>query len=90
MSVWLSLWQRGDDFASVRKAWTAHAAALGQRVSVFAGRVQTTGIFLGIDATGQMILETDVGRETIAAGDLLLTADSVPMPAEDQVIDGNG
>ena len=72
MSVWLARWQRGDDFAAIRAAWMAHAAALDERVTVHAPSGQVTGIFRGLDAAGQMILETEAGRVSIAAGDVFL------------------
>jgi BirA family biotin operon repressor/biotin-[acetyl-CoA-carboxylase] ligase len=72
MSVWLSRWQRGENFAAIREAWMAHAAALDQRVDVQMSGGTRTGIFRGLDATGQMILETEAGRELIAAGDMFL------------------
>jgi BirA family biotin operon repressor/biotin-[acetyl-CoA-carboxylase] ligase len=82
MSVWLSRWQRGDDFAAIRAAWTDHAAALGERVNVQTGSGQTAGIFRGLDAAGQMILDTDAGRVTIAAGDVFLPHMQAPSGEE--------
>ena len=74
MSVWMSRWQRGENFAALREAWMAHAAALDQRVDVRTSGGTRTGFFRGLDATGQMILETEAGRELIAAGDVFLGA----------------
>ena len=82
MSVWLSRWQRGENFAAIREAWMRHAAALEEPVQVRSSNGIQSGIFRGLDAAGQMILETDIGRQTIAAGDVFLGA------AGDQVIDG--
>jgi BirA family biotin operon repressor/biotin-[acetyl-CoA-carboxylase] ligase len=72
MSVWISRWQRGENFAAIREAWMGHAAALDGRVEVLTSGVTRTGIFRGLDATGQMILETEAGRDVIAAGDVFL------------------
>ena len=74
MSVWLSRWQRGGNFNVIREAWMAHAAALDQRVDVQTSGGTRTGIFRGLDATGKMILETEAGRDLIAAGDVFLSA----------------
>ena len=74
MSVWLARWQRGENFDVIREAWMAHAAALDQRVDVQTSGGMRTGIFRGLDATGQMILETEAGRTLIAAGDVFLSA----------------
>ena len=49
-----------------------HAAALDGRVDVQTSGGMRTGIFRGLDATGQMILETEAGRDLIAAGDVFL------------------
>jgi BirA family biotin operon repressor/biotin-[acetyl-CoA-carboxylase] ligase len=72
MSVWISRWQRGENSAAIREAWMGHAAALDGRVDVQTSGGMRTGIFRGLDATGQMILETEAGRELIAAGDVFL------------------
>ncbi len=72
MSVWLSRWQRGENFAAIREAWMGHAAGLDARIKVQMSGETKIGIFRGLDAAGQMILETEKGRETIAAGDVFL------------------
>jgi BirA family biotin operon repressor/biotin-[acetyl-CoA-carboxylase] ligase len=72
MSVWISRWQRGENFDAIREAWMGHAAARDGRVVVQMNGGARTGIFRGLDATGQMILETEAGRDVIAAGDVFL------------------
>ena len=59
-----------------------HAAGLDAPMRVVLSGTEKSGFFRGIDAAGQMILETMNGRQTIAAGDVFLHA------AGDQVIDG--
>ena len=72
MSEWLAHWQRAENFQSVRTAWMAHAAGLDSLIRVSTGRNDKNGYFRGIDATGQMILDTQSGRELVAAGDVFL------------------
>ena len=91
MSAWLAHWQRAENFQSVREAWMTHAAGLDSTIRVNTGTEDRSGYFRGIDAAGQMILETQSGRETVAAGDVfLLTAQPEQSARDDQVIDGNG
>jgi len=82
MSVWLTRWNRGDDFAAIRSAWMDHAAALDERVAVQTGSGQIEGIFRGLDAMGQMILDTDASRLSIAAGDVFLPRTQAPTGKE--------
>jgi BirA family biotin operon repressor/biotin-[acetyl-CoA-carboxylase] ligase len=69
MALWLDRWQGGLEFERIRAAWLEHAAGRDKIVS--AGR-ELEGLFRGIDATGQLMLETKNGRETVAAGDVFL------------------
>lgn len=74
MNLWLSRWERGDNFAAIRTAWLDHAAGRDEKIRLVSAGRERTGIFRGIDAAGQMILDTEQGRETIAAGDVFLRA----------------
>lgn len=74
MDDWLARWARGAGFALVREAWLRHAAGLGGTMRVESAGRSLTGIFRGLDQSGQLLLETQSGVETIAAGDVFLTA----------------
>ena len=69
----LATWRRGDGFPSIREAWLARAAGLGERITVAAprgGRLE--GRFRGLDPAGRLLLETDTGNLVIDAGDVFL------------------
>lgn len=72
MALWLHRWQGGQDFAAVRSAWLANAAGLGELIRIVAGHRTIEGRFRTIDAAGQLILDTQAGPETVAAGDVFL------------------
>ncbi|MDB5596479.1 MAG: birA [Hyphomicrobiales bacterium] len=76
VALWLHRWQGGTDFEVVRSAWLARAAGLGQDIRVVAGTRVLEGIFRTVDATGQLILDTQAGTETVAAGDVFLVRGS--------------
>ncbi|MEM9782242.1 MAG: biotin--[acetyl-CoA-carboxylase] ligase [Pseudomonadota bacterium] len=58
-------------FGPVRRAWLAHAHALGDTVSAQDGRIRRQGIFADMDADGCLVLDgADGRRHRIAAGDV--------------------
>jgi BirA family transcriptional regulator, biotin operon repressor / biotin---[acetyl-CoA-carboxylase] ligase len=68
----VDLWRR-EGFAPMRKAWLAHAAGLGQSITVRLPRETIVGTFLDIDADGAMTLEESPGQfRTVVAGDVIL------------------
>jgi BirA family transcriptional regulator, biotin operon repressor / biotin---[acetyl-CoA-carboxylase] ligase len=71
MQTRLHQWNRGASFATIRAAWLARAAGIGQTVRVrLAGR-ETAGCFETIDDTGRLMLRTTAEVvEAIAAGDV--------------------
>jgi BirA family biotin operon repressor/biotin-[acetyl-CoA-carboxylase] ligase len=82
MTRWLERWRAGAGFENVRTAWLEQAAGLDQNIRVAVAGREMNGIFRGLDAAGQLLLDTRDGRETIAAGDVFLASAG---PAE-----GNG
>jgi BirA family biotin operon repressor/biotin-[acetyl-CoA-carboxylase] ligase len=57
-------------FEHIRERWLARAARLGEVVTVRLPREEIVGRFVGLDALGQMQLETPTGMRGIAAGDV--------------------
>ena len=57
-------------FAPIREAWMAHAARLGEEIVARTGRETFEGRFETLDEDGNLVLATDKGRKTIAAGDI--------------------
>ncbi|MFC3569517.1 biotin--[acetyl-CoA-carboxylase] ligase [Paracoccus sp. TOH] len=66
-------WQAQLDtygFAPIRNAWLARAAKLGEPITARTGRLESHGIFEGIDDSGALILRTAAGRQVIPAADV--------------------
>ena len=78
MALWLERWQGGAEFDHIRSAWLEHAAGRDRNIRIVSAGRELEGIFRGVDATGQLMLETKNGRETIAAGDVFLRAAGRP------------
>ena len=57
-------------FSSIRSAWLARAARLGETITARIGSGEITGRFDTIDETGHLILTTAQGRQAIAAADV--------------------
>lgn len=66
----LDRWLAMPDFATVRAAWLARAAQLGQRIEVRLPDATLTGIFEDVDAEGALVLRTAHGPRRITAGDI--------------------
>jgi BirA family transcriptional regulator, biotin operon repressor / biotin---[acetyl-CoA-carboxylase] ligase len=67
----LHQWNRGAGFASIRAAWLARAAGIGEPVRVRLSARETAGRFETIDDSGRLMLRTAAGDvEAIAAGDV--------------------
>lgn len=65
----LDIWAR-DGFDPIRAAWSALALGQGTEVSVKLPAGERRGTFAGIDATGNLVLESDGATEHIAVGDV--------------------
>jgi BirA family transcriptional regulator, biotin operon repressor / biotin---[acetyl-CoA-carboxylase] ligase len=74
MAERLAAWNRGTNFASIRAAWLARAAGIGAPVTVRLPTRDAHGTFLGMDASGRLVLDGAFGREAIDAGDLFFGA----------------
>lgn len=65
-------WQQ-NGFESVRAAWSARAARLGETLTIATPRGEVRGTFIGIDGDGAMLLDHAGGarRHRVLAGDVL-------------------
>ncbi len=70
MAEALVLWDRGEQFALIRKSWLTRAAGRGETIRVRQGDSAREGIFRDIDAEGRLLLEGEGGLETVLAGDV--------------------
>lgn len=57
-------------FAPVREAWLARAARLGEEITARLPRESLVGTFETVDATGNLVLKTAKGRQSIAAAEI--------------------
>lgn len=57
-------------FATIREAWLARAARIGQVITARTGTEEITGTFETVDATGNLVLSTPKGRRAIQAADV--------------------
>lgn len=70
MAEALNLWNRGEHFVLIRKAWLTRAAGRGETIRVRSGENAREGIFRDIDEEGRLLLEGANGLETVLAGDV--------------------
>ena len=68
----LGLWDRGRNFAGLRRAWLDHALPPGVPLAVVRQGARHVGTFKSVDQDGRLILETDSGCVTVEAGDVFL------------------
>lgn len=61
-------------FVGYKQAWEALNAHANQRVDLFMGSAQTTGLVRGVNAAGALLLETDKGLEVFHGGEVSLRA----------------
>jgi BirA family biotin operon repressor/biotin-[acetyl-CoA-carboxylase] ligase len=71
MAARLAEWDRGAGFATIRSAWLARAAGLGQAMRARLPDREMSGVFEAIDEAGRLILRlADGRREVITAGEV--------------------
>lgn len=68
----LALWDRGRNFAGIRRAWLDHALPRGVTLTVTRPGATHVGAFKTVDDDGRLILETGSGCVTVEAGDVFL------------------
>ncbi|TBW36950.1 biotin--[acetyl-CoA-carboxylase] ligase [Siculibacillus lacustris] len=67
----LADWDRGRDFAAIRRRWLAAATGLGGPIRVRLADGERNGLFEAIDETGRLVLvEEDGRRRLVSAGDV--------------------
>jgi BirA family biotin operon repressor/biotin-[acetyl-CoA-carboxylase] ligase len=67
----LTQWDRGVRFAAILDDWLTHVRGIGEPIAVRDGDAQIQGRFVGLDPSGQLVLERpDGGVTKIAAGDV--------------------
>ena len=77
MADWLSTWDDGNAFATIRDAWQTRAHAIGQPLMVNANDRQLAGTFSGLAENGALLLTTETGEIIrVEHGDVSLVANS--------------
>lgn len=77
MSDWISQWDGGRNFATVRAAWSQRAHAIGQPLMVNTNAGQIVGTFDGLAENGALLLTSEDGEtRRIEHGDVSLVATS--------------
>jgi len=64
----LDLWQ-GEGFSAIRAAWLERSYPSGSTIRVTGGGSSQEGLFVGLDDSGALLLQTDHGLTRILAGD---------------------
>lgn len=57
-------------FSTIRQAWLARAARIGETITAHTGTSEITGTFETLDDAGNLVLSTPKGRHVIAAADV--------------------
>lgn len=71
LSKHLEVWDKGRNFAEIRRLWLSAAAGIGQPVTVNLANSSKSGIFEAIDGEGFLLLNTSYNTtERISAGDV--------------------
>ncbi|HWE76858.1 MAG TPA: biotin--[acetyl-CoA-carboxylase] ligase [Stellaceae bacterium] len=68
--AWYERWREGAGFATIRAEWLARAQGLGQPIRVRLPGEIREGVFGGLDTDGALLLDTETGRQRIAAGEV--------------------
>lgn len=71
-----AIWCRPGGFGPIREAWLERAAFLGETITIRPPSGAVTGVFVGLDPGGRLLLETSTGTQTFDAGDLFFGADA--------------
>ncbi|AJY46464.1 biotin--[acetyl-CoA-carboxylase] ligase [Martelella endophytica] len=66
----IEIWREGAGLAETMRRWRRAACGLNERIIVNLAREQVSGRFAGIDDAGMLIVETEKGTRTFAAGDV--------------------
>ncbi len=73
--TWVNRWLE-DGFEPIRSTWLQRAFGLGKKIDVRLPKETLTGVFLGLDEDGALILQLPMGEERrISAGDVYFQND---------------
>ena len=73
MKNWLEIWQNGQGFDLITKAWQQRTSHIGKTISLTSANQTTTGTFLALAADGALVIQLPDGRQKhFHAGDVSL------------------
>jgi BirA family transcriptional regulator, biotin operon repressor / biotin---[acetyl-CoA-carboxylase] ligase len=72
LAHWLAMWDEGNDFETIRLAWTQRAVGIGETVSMHVADMTITGRFVGLSAQGAIIIKDQDRTHTLFSGDLTI------------------
>jgi BirA family transcriptional regulator, biotin operon repressor / biotin---[acetyl-CoA-carboxylase] ligase len=71
LAYWLDLWNKGENFPTIRTAWTNLAIGIGETITMTTGTQHLTGTFEAITEQGAVMLKPPHGPPHILhAGDM--------------------
>ncbi len=70
LADWINLWKKGG-FQAFAEDWTRKTGPIGKHLSVHDGPRIKTGRLAGYGPSGELLLETEAGVETIWSGDVV-------------------
>ena len=71
MDKYLGIWDNGDNFITIRKAWRERAQGIGKKIKVNMPQEQIEGVFEDIDFEGCLIVKMRDGQtKTISSADI--------------------
>ena len=68
---WLKVWENGEGFAQIRRAWTNHCGHLNASIKVRLPEGELSGEFVGLAEDGAMLLKVGQNTRSIHAGDVV-------------------
>jgi BirA family biotin operon repressor/biotin-[acetyl-CoA-carboxylase] ligase len=72
-AFWIDTWREGLNFEALRRAWLDRAGPIGEPMTVNTGTERVAGSFMGLDASGALLLRDAIGRQrVITFGDVSL------------------
>lgn len=66
----LSIWNNGNGFADIRRAWIDKAEGMGGQITARFENHSESGKFVDIDPQGLLVLQTSDGEKLISAADI--------------------
>ena len=75
ISRWLTVWDRGNGFATIRAAWLERTGPEGETLAINSAGGRVEGRFAGLDADGSLLLRDGEGRaRRFTFGDVTVVA----------------